>query len=276
MSKEKICGIYKITSPSGRTYIGESKNINHRWKDYKRLRCKTQIKIYNSFVKYGVENHIFEIVEECEFHELKCRERYWQDFYDVLNGGLNLKLSECDELKSELSKETIEKIKNNCFKFEKGVNNPFSKTCYQYDLEGNFIKEWNCIMDFERELGFDNSLITRCLKGNTRTCFNNQWFYEYKGDKIHSIKIGTQFMGTRNPEILLNMKKLWEEESILTMEEVSIRLGCKLSTVRNLWQKHKEFISGSNQHRRKNNPSDAHLKSIKKAQETIKQRRSEK
>ena len=35
MNIEKgIMGIYKITSPSGKIYIGSSKNINKRWKDY--------------------------------------------------------------------------------------------------------------------------------------------------------------------------------------------------------------------------------------------------
>ena len=29
-----ICGIYKITSPTGRIYIGQSKNIKQRFRDY--------------------------------------------------------------------------------------------------------------------------------------------------------------------------------------------------------------------------------------------------
>ena len=113
MEKDNICGVYKITSPTEKVYIGESKNIQRRWNDYKKLRCKTQVKIYNSFIKYGWENHIFEIIEECGVEELKCRERYWQDFYDVLGrSGLNLKLTECGEVKQEHSEETIEKIRN--------------------------------------------------------------------------------------------------------------------------------------------------------------------
>jgi len=111
MENKIICGIYKITSPSERIYIGESKDIGKRWKHYFRLlNCSTQRKLINSFKKYGVENHIFEIVEECLFEELKCRERYWQDFYDVLNGGLNCVLQECGEIKKEVSKETKQKI----------------------------------------------------------------------------------------------------------------------------------------------------------------------
>lgn len=112
MSKrEKICGIYKITSPSGRVYIGESVDILTRWVSYKNLSCKGQPKLLRSLKKYSPENHIFEIIEQCKSDELKCRERYWQDFYDVLNGGLNCRLTECGELKAVTSQETIEKIR---------------------------------------------------------------------------------------------------------------------------------------------------------------------
>lgn len=110
MKKKIICGIYKITSPSGRVYIGETVDVEDRWKEYRRLDCKAQRKLYNSFLKYGTDAHIFEIVEECLFEDLLCRERHYQDFYDVLNGGLNLKLSSCGDSKSVHSEETRKKI----------------------------------------------------------------------------------------------------------------------------------------------------------------------
>src|SRR6478736_5572293 len=43
-----MIGIYKITSPSGKIYIDQSKNTNIRFRDYKSLKCKKQIKLYNS------------------------------------------------------------------------------------------------------------------------------------------------------------------------------------------------------------------------------------
>ena len=57
-----MIGIYKITSPLGYIYIGQSINIDYRFNVYKKLKCKSQLRIYNSFVKYGVDNHIFEII----------------------------------------------------------------------------------------------------------------------------------------------------------------------------------------------------------------------
>ena len=107
-----MTGIYKITSPSGRIYIGQSITIQKRFNSYKRSDKKneSQIKLFNSFKKYGVENHLFEIIEQCDFNLLNERERYWQDFYNVLDIGLNCNLTKTNQLKLKFSKETIEKI----------------------------------------------------------------------------------------------------------------------------------------------------------------------
>jgi group I intron endonuclease len=110
--KEKICGIYKITSPSEKIYIGQSIDIlKYRKSHYVRNECKDQPKLCNSIKKHGWENHTFEIIEECEFDELNCRERYWQDFYDVLGEkGLNCVLVSCEDKKPITSEDTKRKM----------------------------------------------------------------------------------------------------------------------------------------------------------------------
>ena len=60
-----MIGIYKITSPNGRIYVGQSKNIEKRIKCYKSLNCKGQKLLYRSLLKYGVDKHKFEIIIEC-------------------------------------------------------------------------------------------------------------------------------------------------------------------------------------------------------------------
>ncbi len=52
--KNIIVGIYKITSPSNKIYIGCSNNIYKRWSRYKNPHSiKAQYHIYNSLIKYG-------------------------------------------------------------------------------------------------------------------------------------------------------------------------------------------------------------------------------
>lgn len=58
-------GIYKITSPSGKVYIGQSTNIKTRFYNYRKsYSCKKQRVLFNSFMKYGVGAHDFAIVHE--------------------------------------------------------------------------------------------------------------------------------------------------------------------------------------------------------------------
>ena len=106
-----MIGIYKITSPSNKVYIGQSINITNRWNTHRKsINNKKKTKLINSFLKYGVDNHIFEIVEICEVKDLNKKERYWQDYYNVIEEGLNLKLTQTDDKSGSLSEETKEKI----------------------------------------------------------------------------------------------------------------------------------------------------------------------
>lgn len=107
----KIVGIYKITSPSGRVYIGQSWNIKHRWYTYKGSMCKLQPKLHASFMKYGTRNHTFEIIHELpsdieqrvmDDYELLYIELYKTCKIRLLNlmsGGLGGKHSEETKIK---------------------------------------------------------------------------------------------------------------------------------------------------------------------------------
>ena len=89
----KICGIYKITSPSGKIYIGKSADIKLRWKKYLRLNCKMQTKLYNSLQKHGAEKHQFEIIHICKEEDLSDLEKHYIKLYDCFQtkDGLNLR-----------------------------------------------------------------------------------------------------------------------------------------------------------------------------------------
>jgi len=113
-----MIGIYKIISPSNKIYIGQSINIEKRFKQYKRLDCKKQPKIYNSLKKYGPENHIFEIIGEYELCELDKNETYWKQYYNTINEGLNCELFDIgqgyrsDDVKSKISNSLKGKSKS--------------------------------------------------------------------------------------------------------------------------------------------------------------------
>lgn len=61
---KQTCGIYKITSPSGKVYIGQSRHILKRFKTHLRNSKYRGSYLYNSIAKYGFHNHIFDIIHE--------------------------------------------------------------------------------------------------------------------------------------------------------------------------------------------------------------------
>jgi group I intron endonuclease len=101
-------GIYKITNPKGKIYVGQTSNLEKRIVDYERIKCHKQHKIYYSLKKYGWEMHDFEIIELCELDKLNEREIYWGMYYNVLGeNGLNLKIGDANGKFSEEVKKKI-------------------------------------------------------------------------------------------------------------------------------------------------------------------------
>jgi group I intron endonuclease len=106
-----MIGIYKITSPSKRVYVGQSVNIKDRIKKYKKGNCAGQVKLYRSILKYGFEKHEFEILCECEVYELNDKERYYQDLYSVLGiKGMNCRLTGTNDRSGIMSNDSRLKI----------------------------------------------------------------------------------------------------------------------------------------------------------------------
>lgn len=89
--KLPIIGIYKITSPNKRVYIGQSVDIERRFNDHRLYNKNQKTKLKKSFDKYGADKHQFEILCECDTSALNRIERYYQDLFNCLSQkyGLN-------------------------------------------------------------------------------------------------------------------------------------------------------------------------------------------
>lgn len=103
--------VYKITClKNNRVYIGQTAQYAKRIKIHKRRlsngkhESKELQKDYN---KFGVNNFVFEILEECDSREqLLQRETFWIDYYGGINNNSNY--NHMNHLhKSELSKKLI-------------------------------------------------------------------------------------------------------------------------------------------------------------------------
>ena len=98
-------GIYKVTSPCKRIYIGQSINILGRFARYKKADCKNQIRLHRSLLKHGPHRHKFEILTECKREELNDLEIYYIELYQSFNHhfGLNLREGGQNAKPSELT-----------------------------------------------------------------------------------------------------------------------------------------------------------------------------
>ncbi len=106
-----MIGVYKITSPSGKVYIGSSIDIERRKGEYKNHRVHKQPRLFYSFNKYGFINHIFEVVCECTAYELLSLEYFYGTKFGVLGKkGLNCRLPKMDDISVCMSDETKLKI----------------------------------------------------------------------------------------------------------------------------------------------------------------------
>ena len=104
--------VYEIKSPSGRIYIGKTMDFHRRKYNYSRLICKSQKKLYNSFVKYGFEAHVFTILFESEIEtDLFDMEILLIKKLDTMKYGLNMTLGGEGFSGGQHTEETLQKVK---------------------------------------------------------------------------------------------------------------------------------------------------------------------
>jgi len=90
-----MIGIYKIVNMiNGHTYIGQSVDIQRRWRNERSRAFQPNSNEYNSllaqaFRKYGVDNFQFAVIEQCEVQQLDEREQYWIRYYNTYQNGYN-------------------------------------------------------------------------------------------------------------------------------------------------------------------------------------------
>lgn len=157
----ELSGIYRFDIGK-HFYIGSAKIIKRRWQEhithFKKNKHHSEF-AQNAFNKY--KSIIFSIIELCDESNIAQREQYW---IDTLSPDLNMTVVADNHWK--LSEETIVK------RTKKQV-----KTIYQYDLDGNLIKEWDSVKQAGEALGINRPSISNCLKGRYKSAGGFIWRY---------------------------------------------------------------------------------------------------
>lgn len=217
---EKICGIYKITNLiNGKIYIGQSKDIYKRWKEHKTAaRKKTgraNYPLYSAIKKYKIENFSFEIVEICTFEESNEKEKYWIASYNSLcekMGGYGYNLT----IGGQISNTYV-------------GNDVQGKRVYQYDLFGNYIKEYRNQHKAAKAVGLKASAsICQAIKKNG-TAGGYQWRFEkYKNIPPHqkNYKCKKVFQYTLEGDFIRSFNSCAEATDFIGCSDTLIQLCC--------------------------------------------------
>lgn len=202
--------VYKITCKiTKRAYIGSTvQTLKQRWKDYACIGCKSQILLYRSLKKYGLNNHKFEEMWSGDVKDMLKYECLIGTWYQVLNPkyGLNCKLPKYNDKYKTISEKIRKKIskKRTGMKFSKSHKANLSKSLIgrklskehcsnsaeghkkailQIDGAGKIIKEWKSAKDASEFFKVDGSCIRHVLIGNRKHCAGFKWKFKNKKNK---------------------------------------------------------------------------------------------
>lgn len=86
--------VYKLTSPSGKVYVGQTTDFDKRMAAYRGGRCRGQAYLYAAILKHGWDNFRIEVIDTAEFKEhLDFYETLWIEMLGAMDParGYNLK-----------------------------------------------------------------------------------------------------------------------------------------------------------------------------------------
>ena len=190
---------------SNKVYVGSSFNIRKRKDDhlmYLRKGNHKNTHLQSSWNKHGEKNfewvvlHVYE-----ERPELQClldKEQYYIDSTECTNRekGYNINLLSSGSIGVKRRPETLIKLS----KAKKGIKQSkeiiekrtkkLYKPILQYDLEGNFIKEWGSVNEASDAFNIDNGSFSKAIK-RKGTSAGFLWRYkksENMEEKIEAFK----------------------------------------------------------------------------------------
>lgn len=195
--EQKMPGVYIIENHTNfiKRYIGSSKDIYNRLHRHKSKLNKN--KHENSYLQNAWNKHK-ENKFECYVVEFVLN---YKDEEDLNNQLLKLEQKWIDKLKPEynftkkverniLSKESREKVSKTLKEgYKTGrIKSTSEKAIKVYDLDGNFVKEFQSINKAGKELNINVSSIIRVLKGAYKQTKNYQFKYSTDKKKIFKIE----------------------------------------------------------------------------------------
>lgn len=148
-----MSGIYKLTAPNGKCYIGQSIELKRRMSRYRAKACKQQRHLYNALKKHGWKNFTVEFLWRTKHPErysnlnvlLDILEIAYIKHFDSIAKGYNLQSGGSNGRQSEETKQLLREAnlgKTQSKETKLKISLSHRKPIDQYTLEGEFVKRW--------------------------------------------------------------------------------------------------------------------------------------
>lgn len=207
--------IYKYTSPSGRSYIGQTTKEVYRRRMWfgpgRYTGGDGKSKIDRARRKYGPENFTYEVLVKNNYSSLDSAtedlnrwESYYIGYYDTYKNGYNCTLGGDGSRGYKPTNETLLKISNalkgrkmsaefcrktsirlkgvpksdSCKKKLSAAKKNSGKKIVQFTLDGILIREWDNIDIISKTLGCSRETIAACCRGRRKTALGFTWKYK--------------------------------------------------------------------------------------------------
>lgn len=199
MLAKRLGCIYRIVSPSGKVYIGQSFSLKDRVYRYSNLKCKNQRRLYSSLLKYGWHSHFFSIVCSGSYYPEHLN-KLEQDFiahYKSNVVGLNIssggnlnsyhsqetkaKMSESGKIRSEahraaIRKQNKERIFSDDTRKKMSLSAKAKIVTQQHrdNIKKNHVNTLaKLVLDLETGIYYDNGNLASIAKGINRHTLKN-------------------------------------------------------------------------------------------------------
>ena len=164
--------IYKLIDPNTLEikYVGKSDNpdllkrlVGHLNQIYRKERFSDKGYWIEELLRKA-QCPVIELIEEIDRSQTKIREKYWVQYYSEIYNLYNIQYNNNKDLAKYLHERVIKKI-------------------YEYNLNGDFVKEWESIFTAANFYNIDSSNISYSANGKRKSAGNKIWKY-YKKDKV--------------------------------------------------------------------------------------------
>ena len=213
MNMERKSGIYMWTSPSGKSYIGQSVDLVDRHREFVRFnKSYSGIIIDRARKKYNnINDWKYKVLEYCGVDKLDEREKYYIALYDTMNNGYNsnaggegnvglkqneetrrkISLSQIGEKNHNYGKPRPLEVRRKISESERGkivsdeqrlklskAHDNVKIAVSQYTKEGVYIASYDSSLEAQRKTGVHNSHIVLCCRGERKSAGGFKWTFK--------------------------------------------------------------------------------------------------